>query len=182
MFARTENLLLRPGWSEDAPALAQAIRHDSVTHDLCWGRWPVNDDQAQSWLRPGRDPLLPRLLVLSRTDGAPELVGGVGLHRMADGAAELDFWIRPGDRGRGFATEAARAMLGMAKTLGLRQLTACVFNENGAAARVLEKLGFRQSGAVTRRSAAVPTSVPASAQRFVRIMVGNRAEASLLAA
>ena len=25
MFARTERLLLRPGWAEDAPALAQAI-------------------------------------------------------------------------------------------------------------------------------------------------------------
>lgn len=180
MFARTENLLLRPGWSEDAPALAQAIAHESVTRNLCWGRWPANADQAERWLRHGRDLLLPRLLVLSRTDDAPLLVGGVGLHRMADGTAELDFWISPKSRGRGFATEAARAMLGMAKAIGLPQLTACVFSENGAAARVLEKLGFRQVGAVTRRSAVMPA--PTDARRFVRVAMGDRCKTPLLAA
>lgn len=180
MFARTENLLLRPGWSEDAAALAQAIAHDSVIRDLCWGRWPTEAEQVDRWLRHRRDTLLPSLLILSRTDSAPELVGGVGLHRMADGTAELDFWISPRSRSHGFATEAARAMLGMAKALRLPQLTACVFDENRAAARVLEKVGFRQSDTVTRRSAA--RAAPASARRFTRAMLGRCGAAPLLAA
>jgi RimJ/RimL family protein N-acetyltransferase len=180
MFARTKNLLLRPGWSEDADALAQAIAHESVISDLCWGRWPADTGQIDRWLRHVRDPILPNLLVFSRVDGPPELVGGVGLHRMADGAAELDFWISPQARGRGFATEAARAMLGMAKALSLSQLAACVFSENGAAARVLEKLGFGPNGSITRRPASRP--LPAQALRFTRAMDDRRMKASLMAA
>lgn len=180
MFARTENLLLRPGWSEDAPILAQAIVQGLPTHDLCWGRWPTETDQVDRWLRHGHDLLLPRLLIFSRTQGAPELVGGIGLHRMADGNAELDFWISPARRNRGFATEAARAVLAMAKALGLSQLTACVFSENGAAARVLEKIGFHPADSVMRRSAMRMTAT--MTQRFVRTLIGQRDEASLLAA
>jgi RimJ/RimL family protein N-acetyltransferase len=180
MFARTKNLLLRPGWSEDAEALAGAIAHESVTRDLCWGRWPADSDQIDRWLRQARDPILPNLLVFSRVNGPPELVGGVGLHRMADGGAELDFWISPPSRGRGFATEAARAALGMAKALSLPQLAACVFSENGAAARVLEKLGFGPNGSITRRSAT--RHLPTNALRFTRTIGDRKAIASLLAA
>lgn len=180
MFARTENLLLRPGWSEDAPGLARVIAHGWPTHDLCWGRWPTETDHVDHWLRHGHELLLPRLLIFSRTQNAPELIGGIGLHGMADGSAELDFWVSPERRNRGFATEAAHAMLGMAKALGLPQLTACVFSENGAAARVLEKIGYRHSDPVMRRSAMRP--MPTLAQRFARTLMGQRNEAPLLAA
>jgi RimJ/RimL family protein N-acetyltransferase len=171
MFARTERLLLRPGWTEDAPALAAAIGSDSVLQDLCWGRWPSVSYQAEAWLRLSRDPLLPSLLVLSRTSAAPEIVGGTGLHRAADGTAELDFWISPRHRCRGFATEAARAMLAIAQTLRLRRLAACVLNENGAAGRVLEKLGFQPTATMTRQSAA--RTAPAQATRYSRVIDGT---------
>lgn len=173
MFARTERLLLRPGWIEDAPALAAAIGHESVMQDLCWGRWPSGPDQAEYWLQHAREPLLPSLLVLSRTDDAPELVGGAGLHRTADGTAELDFWISLQHRRRGFATEAARAMLGISQALGLRRLAACVLNENGAAGRVLEKLGFQPSATMMRQSAI--RTAPAPATRYGRAIDRNPA-------
>jgi RimJ/RimL family protein N-acetyltransferase len=164
MFARTERLLLRPGWAEDAPALAAAISHDSVTSNLSWGRWPAVRD-VESWLR-SHDPALPSLMILSRASGAPELIGGSGLHRTIDGGVELDFWISPHRRGLGFATEAARAMLGIAQALGVRMLAACAFTEQGAASRVLEKLGFLSSEVVVRQSAA--RSSPASVMRYSR--------------
>ena len=34
MFARTERLLLRPGWGEDAPALARAIADETIVRNL----------------------------------------------------------------------------------------------------------------------------------------------------
>ena len=37
MFARTERLLLRPGWQEDAPALARAIGEEAVVRNLATG-------------------------------------------------------------------------------------------------------------------------------------------------
>lgn len=181
MFARTERLLLRPGWIEDAPTLAQAIGHDSIMTNLSWGRWPCGEDAVERWLRHARDSLLPSLMVLSRTEQAPELVGGAGLHRMADRSIEMDLWIRPQSRGFGIATEAGRALLGLAQALGLRHLTACVFSENGAAARVLGKLGFAASDTMMRRCATRNALVPAT--RFSRSLeLGSRDPKALLAA
>jgi len=171
MFARTERLLLRPGWIEDAPALATAIGDASVMADLCWGRWPSAPEHAERWLRQTREPVLPRLLILSRTANDPELIGGTALHRSADGTAELDFWISPDHRRRGFATEAARAMLGIAQTLSLRRLAACVLNRNGPAGRVLEKLGFAPSKEMERQSSARNGPIPA--MRYQRLLDGN---------
>src|SRR3989344_9521016 len=39
MFARTERLLLRPGWQEDAPALAKAIGEEGVVRNLATAPW-----------------------------------------------------------------------------------------------------------------------------------------------
>ena len=55
MFARTERLLLRPGWLEDAPALAQAIGEEAVVRNLARAPWPYGEEQAQAYLsQPGR--------------------------------------------------------------------------------------------------------------------------------
>ena len=40
MFARTERLLLRPGWAEDAPALAAAIADEMIVRNLATAPWP----------------------------------------------------------------------------------------------------------------------------------------------
>lgn len=181
MFARTERLLLRPGWAEDAHCLTEAINHDSIIRNLGWGRWPANIESAERWLRQVRDAHLPRLLVLSRTDDSPELVGGVGLHRMDDGAVEMDFWTSPHKWGLGFATEAAKAMLGIAQALGLRRIAACAFLSEGSAARVLEKLGFVATGSTMRRSSGDRDLFPAI--RFDRRLETNNVDRmSLLAA
>ncbi len=44
MFARTERLLLRPGWLEDAPALARAIGEEAVVRNLARAPWPYGMD------------------------------------------------------------------------------------------------------------------------------------------
>jgi RimJ/RimL family protein N-acetyltransferase len=166
MFARTPRLLLRPGWIEDAPALADAIDHETVRANLTGSRWPVDQSDAERWLKRSHDPRLPSLLVVSRTNDSPRLVGGAALHPMADGTIELDFWIIPNARRLGFATEAGQAMLGIAHALGLGRLTACVFGDDGPAVRVLEKLGFAVWDKATRRAAARDAVI--SATRFVR--------------
>ena len=44
-----------------------------------------------------------------RANGA--LAGMIGLHRIADGSAELGYWVAPAARGRGLIVEAARTAL-----------------------------------------------------------------------
>ena len=40
MFARTPRLLLRPGFPEDAPALAAAIADEAIARNLANVPWP----------------------------------------------------------------------------------------------------------------------------------------------
>jgi RimJ/RimL family protein N-acetyltransferase len=153
MFARTERLLLRPGWSEDAPALYEAIRDEAIVRNLARAPWPYTFADAETFL--GREPTSPleaRCLIFLRTDGAARLVGGIGFGRMGDDELEFGYWIARAFWGRGYATEAGRALLGVARhSLRLRRLVAGHFLDNPASGRVLAKLGFRPTGAIVRR-------------------------------
>jgi len=167
MFARTDRLLLRPGWAEDAPALAQAIGDELIVRNLAVVPWPYSLRDAEAFLAAPRDPLLPSLLIFERTGSEPSLVGSCGLGRRASGAVELGYWIARPHWGQGFATEAGRALLDIAKALGLKRLEASHFLDNPASGRVLEKLGFRSTGLIAPRlSCARGTEIPA---RYFRL-------------
>lgn len=179
MFARTRRLLLRPGWAEDAPALAKAIADETIVRNLSSAPWPFSLRDAEAHLAAPRDPLLPSMLVFERTGGAPELVGSCGLGRRASGAVEFGYWIARPFWGRGLATEAGRAMVGIAKAMGLTRLEASHFLDNPASGRVLEKLGFQSTGMIAPRlSCARGIEIPA---RYFRLELAGRASEALAA-
>lgn len=151
MFARTPRLLLRPGWMEDAAMLAQTIGDAAVLRNLSRAPSPYGLDDAEAFLALPHHPQLPRLLAFTRTQGAPRLVGGCGIHLNEDGAPELGYWIARPYWGLGFATEAARAVMDMARTNGVRDIRACHFADNPASGNVLRKLGFRAMGQKAQR-------------------------------
>jgi RimJ/RimL family protein N-acetyltransferase len=182
MFARTPRLLLRPGFPEDAPALAMAISDRAVVRNLAVVPWPYTLRDAEAFLASPRDPILPSLLIFERTDGAPNLVGSCGLGRRASGAVEMGYWIARPHWGRGYATEACRALIEIARTLGLASLEGSHFLDNPASARVLEKLGFEPTGLVApRMSCARGTDVPARLMRL-RMACDDCGEEEVLAA
>ncbi|MEC3910544.1 GNAT family N-acetyltransferase [Sphingobium sp. CR2-8] len=151
MFARTPRLLLRPGWMEDAATLAQTINDPAVLRNLTRAPSPYGLDDAQAFLALPQHPQLPRLLAFTRTQGAPRLIGGCGVHLDEEGAPELGYWIARPYWGLGFATEAARAVLSMARANGVRDIRAGHFADNPASGNVLRKLGFRFSGRTAQR-------------------------------
>jgi RimJ/RimL family protein N-acetyltransferase len=151
MFARTERLLLRPGFPEDAPALASAIADRSIVINLTGPPWPFEVRDAEAFLARIKDPVLPSLLIMRRTDSDPQLIGECGLARRPSGAVELGYWIARAHWGKGFATEAGRALIDIAKALKLPRLEASHFLDNPASGRVLEKLGFRPTGLSAER-------------------------------
>jgi RimJ/RimL family protein N-acetyltransferase len=146
MFARTERLLLRPGWAEDAPALARAIADEQVVRNLATAPWPYAIEDAEAFLASPRDPVMPSFLITERTTSDPVIVGACGLGRRPSGAVELGYWIGRAHWGKGFATEAGRALIEIARTLKLPRLEASHFLDNPASGRVLEKLGFVATG------------------------------------
>ena len=162
MFAVTERLLLRPGWIEDAPALFQAIADPAIVRNLASAPWPYRREDADAWIATERKPRDVGLLIFRRTEGEPELIGTIGLGRRPDGPIELGYWIVPRWWNRGYATEAARAVVGIARdSLRLPVLRAGHFLDNPASGRVLEKIGFRPTGIIAPRfSAARGEAVP----------------------
>jgi RimJ/RimL family protein N-acetyltransferase len=151
MFTRTERLLLRPGWAEDAPALAATIADERIVRNLATAPWPYRLRDAEAYLAQPRNPRLPSFLVFERTDGEPRLVGSCGLARRPSGAVELGYWIARPFWGRGLATEASTALVDIARALRLPRLQASHFIDNPASGRVLEKLGFEALGIIALR-------------------------------
>lgn len=145
MFIRSERLFLRPGWPEDWSELRARIADEGIVRNLVKAPWPYTADSAREFLRAEQDPRLPQLLVTLPTSEGSALIGCAGLTPTEDGI-ELGYWIARDRWGQGYATEAARAVLSLARTFGHRRIVANHFADNASSGRVLRKLGFCPTG------------------------------------
>jgi RimJ/RimL family protein N-acetyltransferase len=150
MFARTERLLLRPSWPEDAKALHQAVAEEEIVRNLAVVPWPYTAKDARDFAEMQHPFHYPQFLLWKRTNAAPQLVGACGIARR-DGAAELGYWIARPYWGLGYASEAASAVLGIARAIGHRRLVSGHFTDNPASGKVLRKIGFRNTGRIELR-------------------------------
>lgn len=145
MFARTDRLLLRPSWPEDAGELLRAVADEAIVRNLGTVPWPYSAEDARAFVAREHSTYYPNFLLFQRTDGAPRLIGACGIHDK-DGEAELGYWISRPYWGLGFASEAARAVVAIARAVGHERLIAGHFTDNPASGRVLRKVGFRATG------------------------------------
>lgn len=182
MFARTERLLLRPGWLDDAPALAKAIGEERIVRNLATAPWPYRRRDAEVHLAR-EDAILPNFLIFARTERPPELVGAIGFGSTHEGV-ELGYWIASGCWNRGYATEAGHAALAVARdALRLRVIVAGHFADNPASGRVLEKLGFAATGETgVRHNLARREHVEFTAFKLELSTAGSRHERELISA
>jgi RimJ/RimL family protein N-acetyltransferase len=137
----TDRLVLRPFRRGDAQAFAQLAGEwgvASMTSDI---PYPLTAEQAQLWLKPARGE------VRFAVEHAGRLVGGAGFYRRASGSAELGFWFGAPWWGKGFATEATRAVIahGFLRHK-VPMFTSAHFLDNPASCNVLAKLGFQAAG------------------------------------
>jgi RimJ/RimL family protein N-acetyltransferase len=137
----TERLLLRPfrrGDAKEFTRLAGDWAVASMTSDI---PHPLSEQQARAWLRPGRNEVRFAIVLDGR------LIGGAGYYRRPSGTAELGFWLGREWWGRGFATEATRAVLQYGfEVKRVPGFTSSHFVDNHASAGVLRKLGFEPVG------------------------------------
>jgi RimJ/RimL family protein N-acetyltransferase len=150
MFARTERLLLRPSWPEDASELYRAVADEAIVRNLGSLPWPYGIDDARAFVGREQSAYWPNFLIFMRTDGTPRLIGACGIHEYG-GATELGYWIARPYWGLGFASEAARAVVDIARAVGHTHLVSGHFTDNPASARVLVKAGFKSTGRVEMR-------------------------------
>ena len=93
-----------------------------------------------------------------------ELIGIRGFTPQPSGDAELGYWIGKPYWGRGFATEAAGAVMAYGfKEAGVRRFICKHLTGNPASARVIRKFGFRFLGDATGWCEARQCELPALA-------------------
>jgi RimJ/RimL family protein N-acetyltransferase len=150
MFAITPRLLLRPSWPEDAVKIYSAVADAHIVRNLASAPWPYTLDHAAEFAALEHSERYPNAMLWTRDGGAPQLVGSCGLAER-DGHAELGYWIARPFWGKGYATEAARAIVNAARAIGHKRLVAGHFVDNPASGNVLRKVGFRATGKLELR-------------------------------
>ncbi|KQM68111.1 hypothetical protein ASE75_01840 [Sphingomonas sp. Leaf17] len=139
-------MTLRPAWPEDADRLAAMIQHEAVAGMLARAPFPCDVADARAFITAPRGVHDIAWLVFTHDGGYPAMIGGIGLWASGD-AHEIGYWITPHAWGRGYATEAARAVIETARdALPVHRIIARHRADNPASARVLHKLGFRATG------------------------------------
>ncbi len=149
MFHRSDRLLLRPIWPEDWQGVFAGIADEGVVRNLASAPWPYSEEDARQFTQSSGDPFYPRFLITRARDAA--VIGCIGIDAMESGEVELGYWIARPFWGQGFATEAGRAVLDIARMLGHLRLNASHFLDNPASGKVLSKLGFKATGRTVQR-------------------------------
>lgn len=150
MFHRSERLFLRPAFPEDCGAILAGIGEEAIVRNLARAPWPYSLDDARNFAALPQDMRLPHFLVTLPGVG---VIGAAGMGEH-EGQPELGYWIARAHWGRGYATEAADAVLRIARALGHRRVVAGHFTDNPASGKVLRKLGFVPTGRPGQRFSA----------------------------
>ena len=111
---------------------------------------PYPEGGAAAWIattKPGRE-----FAIELRETG--ELVGGIAInHEHERGRAQIGYWCAIEHWGRGYATEAVRAVIDHAfRDLGVNRVHARCYADNPASRRVLEKAGMTHEGTLRQHS------------------------------
>lgn len=150
----TDRLRLRRPVLADAESIFTRYASDpSVTAFLSWPRHrSIEDTRAfLEWSEAewGRWPAGP-YLVESRESG--DLLGSTGFGFETPHRASTGYVLAKDAWGRGYATEALRAVAGIGERIGLRRLYALCHHEHRASSRVLDKCGFVREGTLRRHT------------------------------
>ncbi|MEJ2503343.1 MAG: GNAT family N-acetyltransferase [Gemmatimonadota bacterium] len=146
----TQRLVMRPFRLADADAVSGLANDEGVARNTLNIPYPYARDDAVAWITSHADQLERREAVTYAVTerGLDRVVGAVGLILELEHArAELGYWLGRPYWGRGYATEAARAVVWWGfETFDLHRVHASHFPRNPASGRVLRKLGMRHEG------------------------------------
>jgi RimJ/RimL family protein N-acetyltransferase len=146
---KTERLILRP------LALTDAARFARFAADPCvarmTGTFPLQQSTvtAEGWIliRLAREAAGWPDAVFAIELPGEGLIGCIGANP-AKGKVEIGYWLGRPFWGRGFASEALKAVTAYAAGLDLGPVVASHFVDNPASGRLLEKAGFAPTGEV----------------------------------
>jgi RimJ/RimL family protein N-acetyltransferase len=151
MRVETDRLILRDFVADDWCEVLSYQRDPRYLRYYPWTDRSESDAKAFVRIFLDQQQANPRrqfqLAVTLREDG--RLVGNCGIRCKADDDHEVDvgYELAPDYWGKGYATEAARAMVDYGfRELGMHRVSSWCILGNVRSAKVLERLGMRQEG------------------------------------
>jgi [ribosomal protein S5]-alanine N-acetyltransferase len=151
---RTPRLLLRPFLPEDAPAVQGYLSAWEVASTTAALPHPYPEGAAAEWIagHPERQVRGEAVVLAAVLREGGALVGEVELRTGRGGhRAELGYWTGLPHQRRGYAAEAAGALVRWAlETRGLHRVHAATLARNPASAAVLRRIGMRREGTLRR--------------------------------
>jgi RimJ/RimL family protein N-acetyltransferase len=148
----TRRLLLRPPRPADIDALVAAIGDLRVSRTLGRVPHPYTRADGESFVAAVRRNARGGKSLNLSIFHEGRLIGGIGIGNLP-GYCEFGYWLAYEAWGKGFATEAGRAVLAYAfDVLGLDLIRSGILAGNVASMRVQTKLGLRRVG-ISRRHA-----------------------------
>ncbi|MFQ6020265.1 MAG: GNAT family N-acetyltransferase, partial [Dehalococcoidia bacterium] len=151
MRITTTRLVLREFVTDDWPDVLAYQRDPRYLRLYAWTNRTEAEvrDLVQMFLDQQADrPRRKFQLAITLSDSG-RLIGNCGLRRKPenDWEADIGFELAPEYWGRGYATEAALAIVDFGfRELGLHRISSWCIADNAASARVLEKVGLRLEG------------------------------------
>jgi RimJ/RimL family protein N-acetyltransferase len=160
---RTDRLALRKWVEDDAPAFFEIYSRDEVVRWL--GPQPrrvvgTPEEGLESIRRgharqAGLEPPLGLWAIVPLDREGRDPVGTVLLMPLADADGpteqiEIGWHLHPDEQGRGYATEAAQALLDRARAAGIAQVLALTDLDNAPSQRVARRLGMVDEGLTER--------------------------------
>jgi RimJ/RimL family protein N-acetyltransferase len=163
----SERLVLRAPRPADAKVIARLINDRRIAENTARIPHPYELADARAFLaQSNRSPGEPSFLI-ALADGT--VIGGCGIAAANGRDPELGYWIGVPHWGRGYATEAARALIDHAfEELGCERLSSRARVSNPGSRRVLEKCGFQWTGVSLIRIRALKSSAPVDCFRLDR--------------
>ncbi|PQP83801.1 GNAT family N-acetyltransferase [Paenibacillus sp. PCH8] len=149
MQLETERLIIREIVESDWESIHTYTSMTEVTQHTAWGPNTEADTRAyvQHVIRSqGAEPREGYELAIGlKRDGT--LIGGVGLHVMENTNAEIGYVLHPAHQRRGYAAEAASALLDFGfHELGIHRIYAKCRPNNSASENVMQKIGMQREG------------------------------------
>lgn len=154
IVAATERLVIRP-WRPDEVDRFYDMRRRMAVARWIGGRPLTNRRDAIALLERLRAELAldPRFGAWAIVDRGTQIPAGTVLLKAlpdGDGEVEIGWHLHPDSWGRGFATEAATAILARGFALGLDEIWAVTHPDNRRSIRVCRKLGMTELGLTHR--------------------------------
>lgn len=144
MQLKTKRLVLKPLGGADAEDMISLLTNEAVGRTFMVPEIRSKEDEEKTFSA---------LLGLSHTEGryllgiylGGKLIGIINDVEISGKSMELGWAIHPDYHGKGYAAEAAEALINELFALGFEEIRAGAFEGNASSFRVMEKLGMKRT-------------------------------------